>query len=153
MVATNLALGLTLASVLIAAVAFVGAHNTPLRVPDMSRAGCLTSVLLLVVAIVVASTPPLSRLGTCQEVCRAVIEDPPANTDLLPPEQAEGVAAFNLCVRGSKANYVKALEEQAKGGPPAVEEDPEAMKARCVAWALERCSRRCFDGEEAAVVE
>jgi hypothetical protein len=147
MVATNLALGLTLASVLIASVAFVGAHNTVLRVPDFSRLGCLSAVVLVLIATAVAAYPPIDRLGTCTETCGEVIDNPPADFDKLPFDHAAGVSAMNVCTRGADSTYKKALEEAAAGGPPAVREDPAEVKTRCRAWAMEQCSRACFEGE------
>jgi hypothetical protein len=142
--AESLAMVLVMVAVLISFVSFIGAHNTPLSLPDFSRFGCLTSVGLIVAALVISSYEPISELNACASECDAAVGGDGAVRDELAVLVTESNATFQSCLKGAKEAEKRREKE---GGIKVDDESSEETEARCRAHAVTLCTRGCVAPE------
>ena len=67
----SLSFGLMGLSVVVAVVSFVSAHRSPL--PDFSKMGCGSALVLLLVGFLAGLYPPVSQYQGCSSSCDAVM--------------------------------------------------------------------------------
>ena len=65
----NLSFVLLGLSVIVAALTFVGAHNSPIPMPNISKAGCVVATGLLLVGYTMGMYQPVSNFNDCSNFC------------------------------------------------------------------------------------
>ena len=58
---------------IVALLAFIGAHNSPVPMPNISKAGCITAVTLLVVGFCLGMYSPVKKFNDCANTCDSVL--------------------------------------------------------------------------------
>ncbi|MGB0640981.1 MAG: hypothetical protein ACPGTU_16705 [Myxococcota bacterium] len=58
---------------IVALLAFIGAHNSPVPMPNISKAGCITAVALLVIGFSLGMYTPVKKFNDCANTCDDVL--------------------------------------------------------------------------------
>jgi hypothetical protein len=58
---------------IIAVLAFIGAHNSPVPMPNISKAGCIASVSLLAIGFCLGMYSPVKKFNDCASTCDDVL--------------------------------------------------------------------------------
>jgi hypothetical protein len=58
---------------IVAALSFIGAHNSPVPMPNISKVGCITAVSMLAVAFSLGMYRPVKAFNDCASTCDAAL--------------------------------------------------------------------------------
>ena len=144
----NLAVVLMGLAAIVAVLTFIGAHSSPLNVPNISKAGCLVTVSLLVIGFGAGMYEPVARFNACANVCEDALADVEGDHGDADVYVSPGRVEYKACHKGAKEAERKArLEaEEQNTTMTFVVEEPAALDARCQAQGAERCTMACFEG-------
>ena len=143
----NLSFVLIGLSVVVAALTFIGAHNSPIPMPNISKAGCMVAVGLLLGGFAMGMYPPVSYFNECAAQCETALTDMEGEHGEFDVHVSPARVDYKACHKG-------ALEAEAKSKQVAIEQDdpslykpinPELIEARCMGQAQNRCTVSCFE--------
>jgi hypothetical protein len=142
----NLAFVLLGLSLVVGALTFVGAHNSPFPMPNISKSGCMVSGGLMVVGFALGLFAPVSHYNTCASQCETALLDMDADHGDFDIYVEPGRGDYKACQKGARQADKKAKEIAAEQGDPSLAEaaDPVMVEARCIGQALEHCTMDCF---------
>jgi len=145
----NLSFVLLGLSVVAGILTFLGAHNSPARLPNIAKMGCLSAVGLMVAGFGMGMYDPVSRFYTCSSDCAAAMEDMEGEHGDLDVYVAPGRMDYKACHKGAMQSDAKAKKAADEAGDPSLFEpvDPAVIEARCMAQANDRCTVACFGAE------
>ena len=141
----NLSFVLLGLSVVVAALTFVGAHNSPIPMPNISKAGCLVAVSLMVIGFTMGMYPPVSHFNECAAECETALQDMDGEHGDFDVHVSPSRVEYKACHKGAMEADAKA-KEAAKDDPSLyVKVDPELIESRCMGQAQDRCTVSCFE--------
>ena len=143
----NLSFVLLGLSVIVAALTFIGAHNSPIPMPNISKAGCLVAVVLLLCGFGLGLYPPVSQFNTCASKCEAAMADMEGEHGEFDEHVSPGRVDYKACHKGARESDAKNKKAAAEAGDDSLFQpsDPEVIEARCMAQGIDRCTVVCFD--------
>jgi hypothetical protein len=147
MMVENLAFVLLGLSVIVGVLTFVGAHNSPIPMPNISKSGCLVAVGLLVVGFTMGLYSPVSNFNSCAAQCEEALDDMDGEHGEFDVFVAPGRVDYKACYKGAKEADAKAKQVAEEQGDPSLAEpvDPAVIEARCMGQARDHCTVLCFD--------
>ena len=142
----NLAFVLLGLSVIVAAITFIGAHNSPIPMPNISKSGCLVAIGLMVVGFGVGVYSPVSRFNACADQCETALTDMDGEHGDFDVYVSPGRVDYKACYKGAKQADAKAKQVAEEQGDPSlvVPVAPEVIEARCMGQAQDHCTVVCF---------
>ena len=142
----NLSFVLMGLAAIVAFLTYVGAHNSPLPIPNMSKPGCIVSAILLLAGMGAGLYPPVAKYNNCASDCETALTDMHGEHGDLDEFVSPARVAYQACHKGAQQAAVKAELAAKEAGGIAIEKDsPEVIEARCMAQARERCTMTCFE--------
>lgn len=146
----NLSFVLLGLSVVVAAMSYVGAHNSPIPIPNISKAGCTVAVGMFVAGVAMGMYPPVSQFNECATRCEVALQDMEGEHGKFDEFVSPGRVEYKACHKGAKEADSKAQLAAEEAGDPSsfTPSDPEVVEARCVAAAQERCTVTCFESPD-----
>jgi len=146
----NLSFVLLGLSVVAGILTFLGAHNSPVRLPNIAKMGCLSSVSLMIAGFGLGMYEPVSRFNTCANKCETALEDMEGEHGEFDVFVSPGRVAYKACHKGAMQADAKAKKAAEEANDPSLFKatDPALVEARCVAQAEERCTVSCFHPEQ-----
>jgi hypothetical protein len=144
----NLAVVLMGLAAVVALLTFVGAHSSPIGVPNISKAGCLVTASLIIVGFGAGMYEPVARYNACGNVCTDAMADIGGDHGEADVYVSPGRVEYKACKKGAAQSEAKARKLAEKEGTEMSfeVEIPELLEARCQAQGAERCTMACFDG-------
>jgi len=176
----NLSFVLMGLAALVAVVTFLGAHSSPVNIPNMSKGGCTVTAGLMILGAGAGLYEPVAKFNKCMTVCEdAMLSESEAfaawkkagdSTAALPAVDhgdytfvAPGRVDFLSCHKGAVDKYSEDMrtyvkyQDKVKAGEatgPELEapqrEDFSVTDERCQAQGRGRCTTVCNDPELAA---
>lgn len=142
----NLSFVLLGLSVLVAALTFVGAHNSPIPMPNISKAGCVVATALLLVGFAMGMYPPVSHFNECSDSCANALTDMDGEHGDFDVFVSPARVDYKACHKGAMEADAKAKTVAEEQGDPSlyVKVDPEVIESRCMWQAQDRCTVACF---------
>jgi hypothetical protein len=133
---------------LVAFLTFVGAHSSPLAIPNVSKAGCFFAAGLLTIGMASGMYTPVAKYNECMDYCTVAVEDLGADYGESEVFVSPGRVEYNACEKGALEVWEKARKAAEDAGVPLqVEMEPKAVThARCAVQGIERCTMTCFEG-------
>ena len=146
----NLSFVLLGLSVIAGILTFLGAHNSPVRLPNMAKMGCITSIGLMVAGFGLGMYEPVSRYNGCANECESAMEDMNGEHGDCDVFVSPGRVAYQACHKGAIQADAKAKKAADEAGDPSLFKPVDALlvEARCMAQANERCTVSCFHPEK-----
>jgi hypothetical protein len=143
----NLSFVLLGLSVVVAILTFVGAHNSPIPVPNISKAGCLVTVALMLLGVGFGLYPPVSNFNDCAARCEAAMTDMEGEHGEFDEFVSPARVDYKACHKGAREADAKNKQAAAETGDDTLfkPSDPELVEARCTAQGVDRCTVACFD--------
>ena len=143
----NLSFVLLGLSAIVAALTFVGAHNSPLPVPNISKAGCMVTVALIVAGFTMGMYPPVSYFNECSNQCEEALTDMEGEHGEFDVFVSPGRVDYKACHKGAREADAKAKLVAEEQGDTSLfkASDPEMIEGRCMGQAQNRCTVACFD--------
>ena len=143
----NLSFVLLGLSVVVAILTFVGAHNSPIPMPNISKAGCLVTVVLLLCGFGLGLYPPISNFNDCASRCETAMADMEGEHGEFDEFVSPGRVDYKACHKGARESDAKSKKAAAEAGDSSLftPSDPEVIEARCMAQGIDRCTVACFD--------
>ena len=144
----NLAVVLMGLAAIVAVLTFVGAHSSPISVPNISKGGCLVTVSLMVIGLGAGMYEPVARFNECASVCDDALADVDGDHGDADVYVSPGRVEYKACHKGARQAEMKARKEAEEKNTTMtfVVEEPGALDARCQAQGAERCTMTCFEG-------
>ena len=144
----NLAVVLMGLAAIVAVLTFIGAHSSPVNVPNSSKAGCLVTVSLIVIGLGAGLYEPVARFNACANVCEDALADVDGEHGEADVYVSPGRVEYKACHKGAKDSERKARVEAEEQNTTMtfVVEEPAVLDARCQAQGAERCTMACFEG-------
>jgi hypothetical protein len=145
----NLSFVLLGLSVVAGILTFLGAHNSPARLPNIAKLGCLSSVGLMTVGFSLGMYEPVSKFYTCASDCDSAMEDMEGEHGEFDVFVAPGRMAYKACHKGAAQSDAKAKKAADEAGDSSLFSpvDPELIESRCMAQANDSCTVGCFRPE------
>jgi hypothetical protein len=146
----NLSFVLLGLSVIAGILTFLGAHNSPVRLPNIAKMGCFSSLTLLLGGFGVGMYEPVSRFNTCASDCETALEDMEGEHGVFDVFVSPGRVAYKACHKGAMQADAKAKKAADEANDQSLfrASDPELIEARCMAQAKDRCTISCFHPEK-----
>jgi len=146
----NLSFVLLGLSVVAGILAFLGAHNSPARLPNIAKMGCLSSVGLMLTGFGLGMYEPVSRFNTCASDCETAMEDMEGEHGDFDVFVSPGRVAYKACHKGAMQADAKAKKASEEANDPSLfrPTDPALIESRCMAQANDRCTVACFHPEK-----
>ena len=143
----NLSFVLLGLSVVVAILTFVGAHNSPIPMPNISKAGCLVCIGLLAAGFGMGLYPPVSNFNDCAERCAVALTDMHGEHGDFDVFVSPGRVDYKACHKGAREADAKSKKAAEEAGDNTLFKpvDSEVVEARCMAQAQDRCTVSCFD--------
>ena len=143
----NLSFVLLGLSVIVAALTFVGAHNSPIPMPNISKAGCLVAVALMLVGFMMGMYPPVSHFNQCSISCEGALGDMDGEHGDFDVFVSPGRVDYKACHKGAMQADAKAKQVAEEQGDPSlyVKVEPDVIESRCMGQAQDRCTVACFE--------
>ncbi len=143
----NLSFVLLGLSAVVAALTFVGAHNSPIPMPNISKAGCLVAVSLMLVGFMMGMYPPVSHFNQCASDCEAALNDMDGEHGDFDVFVSPGRVDYKACHKGAMEADAKAKQVAEEQGDPSlyVKVDANVIEDRCMGQARDRCTVACFE--------
>lgn len=144
----SLSFGLMGLSVLVAAISFVSAHRSPL--PDFSKVGCTGALAILLGGFLFGLYPPVSQYRGCASSCD-VVAGGGTGTYASEVDYAKVYeSSLKGCLKGARDADRKSKQIADKEGDPSLYTpiDMDAVKVRCEAIAIDRCTTVCYTGDK-----
>jgi len=144
----NLSVVLMGLAAIVAMLTFVGAHSSPLNIPNISKAGCIVTGSLMIVGFGAGIYPPVTMYYACAEVCEEALADVHGDHGDADVYVSPGRVEYKACHKGAKQAENKARLDAEKNNTEMTYqvEDPEVLEARCQSQGAERCTMACFEG-------
>ena len=144
----NLAVVLMGLAAIVAVLTFIGAHSSPISVPNISKAGCLVTVSLIVIGLGAGLYEPVARYNACVSVCDDALADVDGEHGEADVYVSPGRVEYKACHKGARQAETKArkLAEEQNTTMTFEVEEPAVLDARCQAQGAEQCTMACFDG-------
>jgi len=143
----NLSFVLLGLSAVVAALTFVGAHNSPIPMPNISKAGCLVAVALMVVGFTMGMYPPVSYFNNCSLDCENALTNMDGEHGDFDVFVSPARVDYKACHKGAMEADAKAKQVAEEQGDPSlyVKVDADVIESRCMGQAQDRCSVACFE--------
>ena len=143
----NLSFVLLGLSVIVAALSYIGAHNSPIPMPNISKAGCTVAMGMFVGGLALGMYPPVSHFNECAERCALALQDMDGEHGDFDVYVSPGRVDYKACHKGAKEADAKAklAAEEANDPGAFTPTDPAVVEDRCMTAAVERCTVACFD--------
>jgi hypothetical protein len=144
----NLAVVLMGLAAIVALLTFVGAHSSPINIPNISKAGCLVTASLIIVGFGAGMYEPVARYNACRSVCEEALADVLGDHGEADVYVSPGRVEYKACHKGAKQAEAKARNAAEKNNTTMTfeVEAPEMLEARCQSQGSERCTMACFEG-------
>jgi len=146
----NLSFVLLGLSVVAGILTFLGAHNSPVRLPNMAKMGCVSAVGLMVAGFGFGMYEPVSRFNDCANQCESAMEDMEGEHGEFDVFVSPGRVDYKACHKGAMQSDAKAKKAADEAGDPSLFKpvDPLLIEARCMSQANDRCTVACFHPEK-----
>jgi hypothetical protein len=143
----NLSFVLLGLSVIVAALSFIGAHNSPIPVPNISKAGCTVAIGMVVAGFALGMYPPISHFNECATTCETALQDMEGDHGAFDVHVSPGRVDYKACHKGAlEADSKARLAAEEAGDPSAfTPSDKDLIESRCMGAAVERCTVACFE--------
>lgn len=143
----NLSFVLLGLSVIVAVISFIGAHNSPIPMPNISKAGCTVAVVMVVAGVAMGMYPPVSRFNECAADCTTALQDMEGDHGDFDVHVSPGRVDYKACHKGALQADAKAKKAAEEAGDPSLFQasDKDLVEARCMGAAVERCTVACFE--------
>ena len=143
----NLSFVLLGLSVVVGILTFVGAHNSPIPMPNISKAGCFVTVGLLAAGFGMGLYPPVSNFNDCAARCELAMTDMEGEHGEFDEFVSPARVDYKACHKGAREADAKNKQAAAETGDDTLfkPSDPDVVEARCMAQGIDRCTVACFD--------
>jgi len=127
---------------------YVGAHSSPVPIPNISKAGCFFAVGLVVIGVGAGLYPPVAKYNNCVEFCRDAVTVVDGDFGESEVFVSPGRVEFHACKKGAREAVEKAQKVSEELGQPidVKMEAEDIVEARCASQGAERCTMTCFEG-------
>jgi len=142
----NLSFVLLGLSVVVAALTFVGAHNSPIPMPNISKAGCVVATGLMLAGFTMGMYPPVSHFNQCSDSCESALTDMDGEHGDFDVFVSPARVDYKACHKGAMEADAKAKQVAEEQGDPSlyVKVDSDVIESRCMGQAQDRCTVACF---------
>ncbi len=127
---------------------FIGAHNSPIPMPNISKAGCTVAVGMLLAGFAMGMYPPVSHFNQCASSCSTALQDmeSEAHGD-FDVHVSPARVAYKACHKGAEEADEKAKQVSVEQNDPSLYKpvDPAVIEERCMSQAQDRCTVSCFE--------
>lgn len=143
----NLSFVLIGLSAVVAALTFVGAHNSPIPMPNISKAGCTVAVGLLLGGFAMGMYPPVSYFNECAAQCETALTDMEGEHGEFDVHVSPARVDYKACHKGAVEADAKAKQVSVEQNDPSLYApvDPALIETRCMGQAQNRCTVSCFE--------
>jgi hypothetical protein len=143
----NLSFVLIGLSVVVAVLTFVGAHNSPIPMPNISKAGCFVAVGMLLAGFAMGMYPPVSHFNECATQCETALTDMEGEHGEFDVHVSPGRVDYKACHKGAREADAKAKQLSEEENNPSLYKPVDAalIEARCMGQAQNRCTVSCFE--------
>jgi len=143
----NLSFVLLGLSVVVAALSYIGAHNSPVPMPNISKAGCTVAMGMFLGGAALGMYPPVAHFNECADRCDVALDDMEGEHGEFDEFVSPGRVDYKACHKGAREADSKAKLAAAEAGDPSsfTPADPDVIEDRCMTAAVERCTVTCFE--------
>jgi len=143
----NLSFVLLGLSVVVAFLTFVGAHNSPFPMPNISKAGCFVCMGLLALGVGLGLYPPVSNFNDCADRCETALLDMEGEHGDFDVFVSPGRVDYKACHKGAREAEAKNKQAAEESGDDTLFKPvgADVIESRCMAQAQDRCTVTCFD--------
>jgi len=144
----NLSVVLMGLAAIVACLTFVGAHSSPLNIPNISKAGCSVTAVLMIVGFGAGMYPPVAKYNACVSVCKEAMADVEGDHGEADVYVSPGRVEYKACHKGARQAEDKARRDAEESGTTMTfeVESESVLEARCQVQGAERCIVACFEG-------
>ncbi len=144
----NLAVVLMGLAAIVAIVTYIGAHRSPLNLPNNSKAGCIVTASLMIVGFSAGLYPPVAKYNACISVCEDAMADVLGDHGDADVYVSPGRVEYKACHKGAREAEAKARKAAEESGTTMTfeVEAEDVLESRCQAQGAERCTMACFEG-------
>ena len=116
----NLSFVLIGLSAVVAALTFIGAHNSPIPMPNISKAGCMVAVGLLFGGFAMGMYPPVSYFNECASQCETALTDMEGEHGEFDVHVSPARVDYKACHKGALEADAKAKQVSVEQGDPSL---------------------------------
>jgi len=143
----NLSFVLLGLSIIVGIITFMGAHNSPIPMPNISKVGCFVCIGLLMAGFGMGLYPPVSNFNDCAARCSVALVDMEGEHGDFDVFVSPARVDYKACHKGAREADAKSKQAAEESGDDTLFKpvDEEVVEARCMAQAQDRCTVACFD--------